>query len=181
MVPKNSLLVTLAQQGVEAAGNIIAAAPSVRNHRGEPFVGNRCLADNDARWWITQNHRRREYSSDRDDLRNIIDNRRCNRARLPSPHWRSPVRVATPSRWGVFHTLAPGFRQVAWPNKFKPRPIDKYDGSSNPEEFIQVYHMVIEATGGDDLIKANYLPTTLTDTTRLWLINLPEGTIYDWD
>jgi hypothetical protein len=32
-----------------------------------------------------------------------------------------------------------------WPEKFKARHIDKYDGSNNPEEFIQVYHMVIEA------------------------------------
>jgi hypothetical protein len=27
-------------------------------------------------------------------------------------------------------------RQVAWLDKFKPGLIDKYDGSSNPEEFI---------------------------------------------
>jgi hypothetical protein len=35
-------------------------------------------------------------------------------------------------------------------NKFKPDHIDKYDDSSNPEEFIKIYHTVIEATGGDD-------------------------------
>jgi hypothetical protein len=40
MVPHDSPLVALAQQGVEAAGNIVAVAPSARNHRGEPFVGN---------------------------------------------------------------------------------------------------------------------------------------------
>jgi hypothetical protein len=28
--------------------------------------------------------------------------------------------------------------------------IDKYDGSSNPEEFFKVYQTVIEAVGGDD-------------------------------
>jgi hypothetical protein len=43
-------------------------------------------------------------------------------------------------------------RQVAWSDKFKP--IDKYNGSSNPEEFIQVYHTVIEAAGRDDQVKA---------------------------
>jgi hypothetical protein len=59
------------------------------------------------------------------------------------------------------------------------RPIDKYDVSSKTEEFIQVYHTVIEAAGGDDRVKANYLPTTLTDVTRSWLTNLPKGTIYN--
>jgi hypothetical protein len=41
--------------------------------------------------------------------------------------------------------------------------------------------MVIEATGGDDRVKANYLPMALTGMARSWLINLPEGTIYNWD
>jgi hypothetical protein len=85
------------------------------------------------------------------------------------------------TREGAFHALAPELRQVVWLNKFKPELIDKYDGSSNPEEFIQVYHKVIEVTGGDDQVKANYLLTTLTDAVRSWLINLPEGTVYNWD
>jgi hypothetical protein len=29
---------------------------------------------------------------------------------------------------------------------------------ATPEEFIQVYHTVIEAIGGDNRVKANYLP-----------------------
>jgi hypothetical protein len=41
--------------------------------------------------------------------------------------------------------------------------------------------MPIEAIGGDNQVKANYLPTTLSGVARLWLINLPEGTIYNWD
>jgi hypothetical protein len=56
--------------------------------------------------------------------------------------------------------------------------IDKYDESSNPEEFIQIYHTVIEAPEGDDQVKANYLPTTLSGAARSWLINLPKGSIY---
>jgi hypothetical protein len=45
-----------------------------------------------------------------------------------------------------FHALAGQLREVRWPDKFKADNIDQYDGSSNPEEFIQVYQMVIEAT-----------------------------------
>jgi hypothetical protein len=56
-----------------------------------------------------------------------------------------------------------------------------YDGSNNPEEFIQVYHTIIEAIEVDDRVKANYLPMALTGTARSCLINLPEGTIYNWD
>jgi hypothetical protein len=64
-------------------------------------------------------------------------------------------------------------RQVRWPDKFKTGNINRYNGSSNPEEFIQVYQTVIEATGGDDQVKDNFLPTALTGAARSWLINLP--------
>jgi hypothetical protein len=40
--------------------------------------------------------------------------------------------------------LAPSLKQVAQLAKFNSGSIDKYDGSSNPEEFIQVYHTVIK-------------------------------------
>jgi hypothetical protein len=68
-----------------------------------------------------------------------------------------------------------------WPEKFKSGHIDKYDGSSNPEEVNQVYHTIIEAAGGDDRVKANYQLTSLSSVTKSWLINLPEGSIYNWD
>jgi hypothetical protein len=77
--------------------------------------------------------------------------------------------------------LAPKLKQATWPDKFKPGPIDKYDGSSIPKEFIQVYHTVIEAAGDDDQVKANYLHMALSDMARYWLVNLPERTIYNWD
>jgi hypothetical protein len=41
MVPPDSPVVALAQQGVEAAGNIVTTTPSIRNCQGEPSGGNR--------------------------------------------------------------------------------------------------------------------------------------------
>jgi hypothetical protein len=41
--------------------------------------------------------------------------------------------------------------------------------------------MVIEAAGGDDQVKANYLSTSLSGMAKSWLINLLEGSIYNWD
>jgi hypothetical protein len=67
------------------------------------------------------------------------------------------------------------------PDKFKTDNIDWYDGSSNPEEFIQVYQTIIEAAGGDDRVKTNFLSTALTGAAKSWLINLPKGSITSWD
>jgi hypothetical protein len=72
-------------------------------------------------------------------------------------------------------------REVRWPAKFKAGHIDQYDSSSNPEEFIQIYQTVIEAAGGDDWVKVNFLHTTLSGAARSWLINLPEGSIHSWN
>jgi hypothetical protein len=41
MAPEGSPLFALAQQGVEAVNQVIAAERSADNHQGEPSVGNR--------------------------------------------------------------------------------------------------------------------------------------------
>jgi hypothetical protein len=40
--------------------------------------------------------------------------------------------------------------------------------------------MVIEAAGGDNRVKDNYLPMAMSGVARSWLINLPKGTFYNW-
>jgi hypothetical protein len=55
-----------------------------------------------------------------------------------------------------YRAFAPNLRRVVWPLKFKPGPIKKYDGATNPREWIQIYSIVIEAAYGDDYVKANH-------------------------
>jgi hypothetical protein len=198
MAPDGSPLALLAQQGAEAA-NLVVAEKSTGVPRREPsdghndrarrarsevassFSPNRRLAGNDARRRITQNRNVREYGRDRDDLRNVIEDRRRFRDRTPSPPQRQLVRGVTPTGRSGFRALAGPLRDVQWPAKFKAGHIDQYDGTSNPKEFIQVYQTVIEAVGGDDRVKANFLHTALTGAARSWLINLPEASIQSWD
>jgi hypothetical protein len=40
---------------------------------------------------------------------------------------------------------------------FKPLRIKKYDGSTNPAEWLEVYQLAIEAVGGDSYVMVNYL------------------------
>jgi hypothetical protein len=73
--------------------------------------------------------------------------------------------------------LAPHLRMVVWPRKFRPHLPEKYDGTVNPTEFLQIYSTSILAAGGDEAIMANYFPVALTGMARSWLMNLPEGTL----
>jgi hypothetical protein len=40
-------------------------------------------------------------------------------------------------------------KTVCWPLNFKPSEIEKYDRSTNPTEWLEVYQLTIEAAGGD--------------------------------
>jgi hypothetical protein len=76
--------------------------------------------------------------------------------------------------------LAPHLRMVVWPPKFRPHLPEKYDGTINSTEFLQIYSISILAAGGNEAVMANYFPFALTGTARSWLMNLPEGTLHFW-
>jgi hypothetical protein len=56
-------------------------------------------------------------------------------------------------------------KRVCWPLNFKPLGIKKYDGSTNPAEWLKVYQLAIEAIGGDSNIMANYLSVYLSSSS----------------
>jgi hypothetical protein len=77
--------------------------------------------------------------------------------------------------------LADHLRAATWPPKFRPHLLEKYDGTSNPSEFLQVYVTVITAAGGNTIVMASYFHVALTWPARTWLMNLTPGSIYSWE
>nr|ABA97129.1 retrotransposon protein, putative, unclassified [Oryza sativa Japonica Group] len=69
-------------------------------------------------------------------------------------------------------------RNVGWPPSFRPTTTEKYDGSVNPAEFLQIYTTGIEAAGGDDRVMANFFPMVLKGQARGWLMNLPLASVH---
>jgi hypothetical protein len=55
--------------------------------------------------------------------------------------------------------------------------IEKYDGSTNPVEWLKVYQPAITATGGDSYIMAIYLLVCLSSFVRTWLLGLPTESV----
>jgi hypothetical protein len=72
-------------------------------------------------------------------------------------------------------------RAATWPSKFWPHLPEKYDGTTNPSEFLQVYVTAITAAGGDTTVMATYFHVALYGPTRTWLMNLTPGSIYSWE
>ena len=64
---------------------------------------------------------------------------------------------------------------------FKPEIPEKYDGRLNPAEFLSIYTIIVQATGGrDEKVFANYFPLALKSNVRSWLMHLPENSISSW-
>jgi hypothetical protein len=72
-------------------------------------------------------------------------------------------------------------RVVTWPPKFRPHLPEKYDGTTNPSEFLQIYVTAITAAGGNTALMASYFHVALTGSTQTWLMNLTLGSIYSWE
>jgi hypothetical protein len=95
--------------------------------------------------------------------------------------------MGTRSRAGVplvgvgYTTLVDHLRAASWPSKFWPHLPGKYDGTSNPSEFLQVYVTAITATGGNTAVMATYFHVALSGPARTWLMNLAPGSIYSWE
>jgi hypothetical protein len=77
--------------------------------------------------------------------------------------------------------LADHLRAMTWPPKFWPHLSEKYDGTSNPSKFLQVYVTAITAAGGNTAVMASYFHVALTGPARTWLMNLTPGSIYSWE
>jgi hypothetical protein len=78
-------------------------------------------------------------------------------------------------------TLADHLRTMTWPPKFRPHLPEKYDGTSNPSEFLQVYVTAITAAGGNTAVMASYFHVALTGPARTWLMNLTPRSVYSWE
>jgi hypothetical protein len=95
--------------------------------------------------------------------------------------------MGTPSQTGVplagvgCAALANHLRTVSWPPKFWLHLPEKYDGTSNPSEFLQVYVTAITAAGGNTAVMAMYFHVALSGPARTWLMNLAPGLIYAWE
>jgi hypothetical protein len=70
---------------------------------------------------------------------------------LYGPYYDQPARRHSPVRgrdMGGIMLFSHNMRKVIWPPNFKPSVIDKYDGSTNPVEWLEVYQLAIKATEG---------------------------------
>jgi hypothetical protein len=82
--------------------------------------------------------------------------------------------------FGGFMALAGPLRHAAWPPRFKPDTDARYDGTSDPVEFLQQYAASVRAAGGDGRVMANWFVMATKGKPRRWLYGLPPRSISSW-
>jgi hypothetical protein len=96
-------------------------------------------------------------------IRNVSTSNRSNVKKgtmIIGPNYEQPHRQRSPEggrNVGGVNPFCHDLKRVRWPLNFKPSGIKKYDGSTNPTEWLEVYQLTIEAAGGDPYIMAPWL------------------------
>ena len=134
--PGNAVVPYHRRQGAASAS---VRYPTVRGARIEDLWAelNRRRAGEDARISV---ERAREH-------RLNIEGRNINAdldVAAPKPPVNARIQAGTPVVGVGCAALAEHLRAVAWPSKFRPHLLEKYDGTTNPSEFLQVYVTAIK-------------------------------------
>jgi hypothetical protein len=79
-----------------------------------------------------------------------------------------------------FATLAGPLRRATWPTRFRPDIGVRYDGTSDPVEFLQQYAAGIRSAGGDGRVMASWFMMATKGEPRRWLCRLPPRSISSW-
>ena len=151
-------------------------SPTVKGARTEDLRAelNRRHAAEDTRVSIERAHNRRLNAEGRNLGANL-------EAAAPSAPGDARARTGTLVAGVGCAALAEHLRAVTWPSKFRPQLPEKFDGTTNPSEFMQVYVTAITAADGDEAVMASYFHVALTGPARTWLMNLTPRSIRSWE
>ena len=118
----------------QGGASVSVRYPTVRGARTEDLRAelNRRRAGEDARISMERARERRLNIEGR-NLNADLD------VAAPKPPGNARIQAGTPVARVAFAALADHLRAVAWPSKFRPHLPEKYDGTTNPSELLQVY------------------------------------------
>ena len=121
----------------------------------------------DARVQVERGHER--------ERRTIRDLARAGRANCPTS-----ISPGSKVLVGGLPSVLQGIAVMTFPLKFNPSLPSRYDRTTPPLDFLQLYSLTVYAAKGDDKCMANWLPMALKGAAITWLMNLPEGSIHSF-
>jgi hypothetical protein len=76
--------------------------------------------------------------------------------------------------------LAPHLQVTPWPANFRAGTYPKYNGSTDPAQYIMSYQVAVASSGGDDATMAKSFIIALEGPALTWFTRLPPLSIDSW-
>jgi hypothetical protein len=76
--------------------------------------------------------------------------------------------------------LAPHLQVTPWPANFRAGTYPKYNGSTDPAQYIMSYQVAVASSGGDDATMAKSFIIALEGPALTWYTRLPPLSIDSW-
>jgi hypothetical protein len=76
--------------------------------------------------------------------------------------------------------LAPQVQASPWPQNFRANIYPKYNGNTDPTEYIMSYQVTVSSSRGDDTTMAKSFIIALEGPTLTWYSRLPPLSIDSW-
>jgi hypothetical protein len=76
--------------------------------------------------------------------------------------------------------LAPQLQVSPWPANFRAGTYSKYNGSTDPSQYIMSYQVAVASSGGDDATMAKSFIIALEGSALTWYTRLPSLSIDSW-
>jgi hypothetical protein len=76
--------------------------------------------------------------------------------------------------------LAPHLQVTTWPANFRAGTYPKYNGSTDPAQYIMSYQVAVASSGGDDATMAKSFIIALEGPALTWYTRLPPLSIDSW-
>jgi hypothetical protein len=74
-----------------------------------------------------------------------------------------------------------GIQTSHWPVTYKPITLPKYNGKSDPRQFIVSFEAAIASAGGNDSVLAKSFVIAAEGDALAWYSMLKPSTIYSWE
>jgi hypothetical protein len=96
----------------------------------------------------------------------------------PSNHDVHTIRTRS---WDPKSPLSQEIQITPWPQSYKPIPLPRFSGQSDPRQFLMSYEAAILSAGGDDSMLVKSFIITADEVAAQWYSLLSLGVIHGWD
>jgi hypothetical protein len=83
--------------------------------------------------------------------------------------------------WDPKSPLSQEIQITPWPQTYRPVPLPRFSGQSNPRQFLINYETAILSAGEDDFVLVKSFIIAADEATAQWYSLLSPGVIHGWD